>query len=191
MKIDVMVCSVCLTVKVDSRENCVECGGGMFKKELEVPQPPPLPSKTHQELVHEMMVALHIPLHNEGRPGVDNLNFDLLRSLVAEEAKEFNDAMVLLEFVVSTNCGIDPTPYWAEVIDAICDIDVVIHNASNAMGIDTEPFFQEVHRSNMAKAGGPTRPDGKKLKPEGWEPPRIKEMLKEVLDVKQTDEPVG
>lgn len=137
---------------------------------------------SHQKLVHDMMMALNIPLENEDHPRVNNLNFKLLRSLVAEEAKEFNDAMVLLEHVIQMNCGIDLIPYWAEVIDAICDIDVVIHNTSNAMGIDTEPFFQEVHRSNMAKAGGPTRSDGKKLKPKGWEPPRIKEMLKEILD---------
>jgi predicted HAD superfamily Cof-like phosphohydrolase len=43
----------------------------------------------------------------------------------------------------------------------------------------------------MAKAGGPTRADGKKLKPEGWEPPRIKEMLKEVLDGFEADGAVG
>ncbi len=179
----VMVCSVCLTVKADDRKNCVECGGDMFEKGLVPP--------THQQQVHKMMVALGIPLLNEDRPRVDNLRYDLLRDLVAEEAKEFNDAMVLLEHVVSSNCGIDPTPYWAEVIDAIVDIEFVIHNTANAMGIDTEPFFQEVMRSNMEKAGGPTREDGKKLKPKGWKPPRIKEMLEEVLSEFEADESVG
>lgn len=187
MIIEARVCSHCYEVLTDPKgEECV-CGrrNTLVWRKLEVPRP------THQQLVHNMMVELGIPLLNEDKPRVDNLRFDLLRDLVAEEAKEFNDAMVLLEFVVSTNCGIDPTPYWAQVIDAICDIDVVIHNTSNAMGIDIEPFFREVMRSNMEKAGGPTRSDGKKLKPEGWKPPRIKEMLKEVLDGFETDESVG
>lgn len=72
--------------------------------------------------------------------------------------------------------------WWSEVIDAICDIIVVVHNASNIMGIDIEPYFAEVHRTNMAKVGGPIRAsDGKRLKPEGWEPPDILGMLKREL----------
>jgi predicted HAD superfamily Cof-like phosphohydrolase len=31
----------------------------------------------------------------------------------------------------------------------------------------------EVHRANMAKAGGPKRADGKHMKPEGWTPPDV------------------
>jgi hypothetical protein len=30
----------------------------------------------------------------------------------------------------------------------------------------------------MAKVGGPVRPDGKKLKPEGWQPPDIAGILR-------------
>jgi len=136
---------------------------------------------THQGRVHEMMVALAIPLLNEDMPRVDNLNFDLLRALVEEEAREFDAAMLDIEDALELEDEGMLLKAWAEVIDAICDIDVVIHNTSNAMGIDIEPFFQEVHRSNMAKADGPTREDGKKLKPKGWKPPRIREMLEEVL----------
>lgn len=175
MRFNVKVCSICQNVfDASGHEEC-DCGGMMVLRRLELDLP------THQQQTHKMMVAWGIPLCNEKRPRADNLQFALLRDLVAEEAQEFYDAMVRLEFVVSMNCGTDLTPYWAEAIDAICDIDVVIHNASNAMGIDIEPFFQEVMRTNMAKVGGPTRPDGKKLKPEGWEPPRIQEMLEEVL----------
>jgi predicted HAD superfamily Cof-like phosphohydrolase len=66
---------------------------------------------------------------------------------------------------------------WADVIDGMCDIMVVVNNTSNAMGIDLEPFFDEVHKTNMAKVGGPKNEFGKALKPEGWKPPRIREML--------------
>jgi len=71
--------------------------------------------------------------------------------------------------------------WWAEVIDAICDITFVIHNCSNAMGVDIEPFFDEVWRANMRKADGPLREDGKRLKPPGWKPPPIEEMLRNLL----------
>jgi predicted HAD superfamily Cof-like phosphohydrolase len=48
------------------------------------------------------------------------------------------------------------------------------------LGVDLYPFYQEVHKTNMAKLGGPKRADGKQLKPPGWSPPRIEEMLREV-----------
>lgn len=56
-------------------------------------------------------------------------------------------------------------------IDAVCDLEYVLHGALIAVGIDTRPFFEEVHRANMLKTTGPKREDGKQLKPEGWMPP--------------------
>lgn len=45
-------------------------------------------------------------------------------------------------------------------------------------GIDPEPIFAEVHRTNMLKSEGVFNPlTGKILKPEGWKPPRIRELL--------------
>lgn len=49
--------------------------------------------------------------------------------------------------------------------------------AAYSLGLDIKPLFEEVHRTNMLKVGGPTRADGKILKPEGWQPPRIRELL--------------
>lgn len=71
--------------------------------------------------------------------------------------------------------------WWAEVIDAICDITFVIHNCSNAMGVDIEPFFDAVWEANMRKADGPLREDGKRLKPPGWKGPPIETMLRNLL----------
>ncbi len=42
-------------------------------------------------------------------------------------------------------------------------------------------FWDEVHRSNMAKVGGPIRGDGKRLKPEGWTPPDVAGVLAAAL----------
>ena len=163
-----------------------------------------------QKMVHEMLKALGIPLLNEDQPRVSNIRFELLRSLVVEEANEFEMSMVALALcsdrpprwrsaMMNVAHGLEKDEeerdkleamsdqdlvlyWWAEVIDAMCDIIVVVHNTSNAMGIDLEPFFDEVHQTNMAKADGPVREDGKKLKPEGWRPPQIREILEATLE---------
>jgi|SRR5688572_8051413 len=85
--------------------------------------------------------------------------------LIAEELDEFADAVRRQDPVA--------------MIDALCDLLYVVYGAGVALGVDLEPFFREVHRSNMAKAGGDTREDGKQLKPEGWEPPQIAAILEQ------------
>lgn len=52
------------------------------------------------------------------------------------------------------------------------------------LGLDLFPFYEEVHKTNMAKLGGPKREDGKQLKPPGWQPPRIAEILAELRNSK-------
>lgn len=71
-------------------------------------------------------------------------------------------------------------PDLVEVVDGACDLLYVTFGMGVEFGVDLQPFFDEVHRTNMAKEGGATRPDGKTLKPEGWQPPRIAEMLAEL-----------
>lgn len=61
-------------------------------------------------------------------------------------------------------------------IDALCDLLYVTYGAAVAMGIDLEPFYEEVQRANMEKTNGPKREDGKQLKPEGWQPPNHEEV---------------
>jgi len=73
----------------------------------------------------------------------------------------------------------DPTTQ----VDALCDLLVVTFGMAVEMGIDLEPFFDEVHRTNMAKVGGPKRADGKGLKPLGWTPPDIAGLLKRLHGV--------
>lgn len=55
----------------------------------------------------------------------------------------------------------------------------VCYDMAAQFSIDLEPLYQEVHRTNMLKASGPFSPLGKKLKPPGWTPPRIAELLAE------------
>ena len=65
------------------------------------------------------------------------------------------------------------------IADGAADSIVVILGTCVSYGINLRPIWQEVHQSNMAKKGGEKRADGKSLKPEGWQPPRIKELLDE------------
>ena len=78
-----------------------------------------------------------------------------------------------------------PEPDLAEAVDGLCVGLVVTYGTAAAFGIDLEPFYDEVHRTNMAKAGGPVRADGKRLKPPGWQPPRIREMLADIPRLRQ------
>ncbi len=95
----------------------------------------------------------------EGPAPLDSYNGELRVSLIDEEAAEFRAAWERRDRIA--------------MIDALCDIVYVAYGAAVEMGIDLEPFFDEVHRSNMEKTGGAVRRDGKQLKPDGWEPPAI------------------
>lgn len=62
-------------------------------------------------------------------------------------------------------------------IDGLCDLLYVAYGTAVSFGIDIEPFFDEVHRSNMTKASQEKRNDGKVLKGDGWEPPQLAGLL--------------
>jgi hypothetical protein len=68
-----------------------------------------------------------------------------------------------------------------ETADALTDLVVVIVGMALELGIPLDRTWNEVQRSNMAKAGPDgkvtKREDGKVLKPEGWTPPDIKTIM--------------
>lgn len=68
-------------------------------------------------------------------------------------------------------------PNLAEAVDGVCDTIFVAYGTAEDLGVDLEPFYEEVVRSNMAKEGGEVRPDGKLLKPAVWTPPDIQGIL--------------
>ncbi|MGD8452657.1 MAG: nucleoside triphosphate pyrophosphohydrolase family protein [Phycisphaerae bacterium] len=59
-----------------------------------------------------------------------------------------------------------------EMVDALADILVVTYGTAVEMGVDLEPVFAEVQRSNMSKNGGMDA-GGKILKGPGFSPPNI------------------
>ena len=89
--------------------------------------------------------------------------------LIQEEAQELKEALAGQDAV--------------EQLDALIDILVVTAGAVHSLGADAEGAWKEVMRSNFAKIDLRTgkvtrRADGKVLKPQDWEPPRLKGFLR-------------
>jgi predicted HAD superfamily Cof-like phosphohydrolase len=104
-----------------------------------------------------------------------NLRYDLIR----EELEELKVAMGRHMLI--------------EIADAIGDLLYVVYGTAVTYGIDMEEIFAEIHRSNMTKVGGSKRADGKLLKPDTYDPPKIapilneqiEEMVVEMFDIKE------
>ena len=64
----------------------------------------------------------------------------------------------------------------------LADLLYVVYGAAVSYGIDMEPVFLEVQRSNMSKVGGYKREDGKWVKPPTYSPAKIKPILEKQAD---------
>ncbi len=97
---------------------------------------------------------------------LDEKTTKLRHDLIAEELNEFG---------LAAHDG-----NLVKVADAIADLLYVVYGTAVSYGIDIEPIFAEVHRSNMSK-GDPEvirAPNGKVLKAANWSPPNIEEKLR-------------
>ncbi|HJR76879.1 MAG TPA: MazG nucleotide pyrophosphohydrolase domain-containing protein [Nitrospiraceae bacterium] len=59
----------------------------------------------------------------------------------------------------------------------LADLLYVIYGTAVSCGIDMDPVFREVHRSNLTKVGGYKRGDGKWVKPATYSPAQIGPIL--------------
>ncbi len=91
-------------------------------------------------------------------------------SRVKLRIKMIKDALEELELAIEAND-------MPEIADALSDLDYVIIGAGVEWGIYLPDVFDEVHRANMRKVGGPKDDLGKQLKPPGWKPPDIEGVL--------------
>lgn len=89
---------------------------------------------------------------------------DLRRRLVTEEYQELMDAMDAQDLEA--------------IADACVDLVYVVIGCALAHGLPVDALWTAVHHANMAKTKGPKRPDGKQLKPPGWQPPNVAAILK-------------
>lgn len=95
--------------------------------------------------------------------------FNLYVKLISEEYQELSDAISALD--------------KTETLDALVDILVVTIGAIHSMGADAKGAWQEVMKTNLAKIDPVTgrvnrREDGKILKPQDWQPPRLQPFLR-------------
>lgn len=123
-------------------------------------------------------------------PAMPSLEVRKLRvKLIAEELCEFAEAMgVLLSIEYAGNVSdlyevnVTENPLGAPDlilgIDATTDLKVVVIGADIAMGIDGEPCWDEVHRSNMSKfIDGHRREDGKWIKGPSYSPANLAPII--------------
>ncbi len=59
----------------------------------------------------------------------------------------------------------------------LADLLYVVYGTAVSYGIDMEPVFAEVQRSNMSKVGGHKREDGKWVKPTSYSPANLQPIL--------------
>lgn len=89
-------------------------------------------------------------------------------NLINEEAKEFEEATNAKDIV--------------KVADALADLLYVVYGAALTYGLDMEPIFREVQRSNMSKVWedgtvAKREIDGKILKPPTYSPADITKVI--------------
>ena len=91
-----------------------------------------------------------------------NEESSLWKDLIYEEFKELMNANNLVEVA-------------SEAIDLI----YVTIGLLNNLGVDGQKIFEAIHAANMRKTPVTKRADGKILKPEGWQPANIEEIIYE------------
>lgn len=137
-------------------EDCVENSRELFRQRRQA-------KRTAGNVMQRMVQAFHEGMDQPvgETPGMQDTQ--LRHALIAEEARETLEAIENNDFVGA--------------IDGMCDLLYVVFGTAVAFGVDLQPYFEAVHASNMAKAGGPVRADGKRQKPPGWTPPDIAGLL--------------
>lgn len=115
-----------------------------------------------QKMVQEFHEQFDI--HIATAPSVPGEGTQTLRNrLIQEEFEEFQEAMHNKDL-----------PNMAK---ELADLLYVVYGTAVSLGIDMEPVFQEVHRSNMSKVGGHKREDGKWVKPPTYSPASLEAIL--------------
>ncbi len=103
-------------------------------------------------------------IHISTTPSVPGEATQILRNrLIQEEFEEFQEAMQSKDL--------------SAMAKELADLLYVVYGTAVSLGIDMEPVFKEVHRSNMSKVGGYKREDGKWVKPPTYSPASLDIIL--------------
>ena len=96
---------------------------------------------------------------------IDGPTRDLRIRLIQEEFDELKEALAVEDL--------------SSIAKEMADLLYVVYGTAVSYGIDMDPVFREVHRSNMSKVGGYKREDGKWVKPDTYSPARIEPIVAE------------
>lgn len=109
-----------------------------------------------QQAVLEFHKAFNILVNNT--PSILDRRTQRLRlDLIQEELNELEVALQEENLV--------------EVADALADLLYVVYGTAISCGMDIDPIFEAVHKSNMSKVGGHMAENGKWIKPPTYNPP--------------------
>ena len=143
-----------------------------------------------QMLVRDFHRMTGEPIKDAPEPP-DEAQAVLRAKLVLEEALELAEALGVIVMTPVRDSGeasvvdverVEVYPYkkpnLVAVVDALRDLEYVIHGTEIALGVAdvTDETFLEVHRSNMEKQ--PVDYGKKAIKPAGWKPPKIADVLR-------------
>ena len=94
---------------------------------------------------------------------VDGRTRELRVKLIQEEFDELKEALAAEDL--------------SSIAKEMADLLYVVYGTAVSYGIEMDPVFREVHRSNMSKVGGYKREDGKWVKPATYSPACIEPIL--------------
>ncbi len=124
-----------------------------------------------QQMVQEFHQQFNI--HVAPRPALPDEPTQTLRSrLIQEEFDEFQEAMQSNDL--------------SAMAKELADLLYVVYGTAVSLGIDMEPVFKEVHRSNMSKVGGYKREDGKWVKPPTYSPASLEAIISTQMESPKT-----
>jgi predicted HAD superfamily Cof-like phosphohydrolase len=112
-------------------------------------------------------------IHIAATPSAPDESTQILRNrLIQEEFDEFQEAMQSKDLTAMAK--------------ELADLLYVVYGTAVSLGIDMEPVFKEVHRSNMSKVGGYKREDGKWVKPPTYSPASLDAIISTQLESPKT-----
>ena len=115
-----------------------------------------------QDMVAEFHRKFDIPVGE--KPAIPPDTTRQLRvRLIQEEFAELQEAMAAQDL--------------PGVAKELADLLYVVYGTAVSYGVDMDPVFREVHRSNLSKVGGYKREDGKWVKPPTYSPADVKSLL--------------
>ncbi len=121
----------------------------------------------------QMVLEFHeqFDIHVATQPAIPDEATQKLRiRLIQEEFNELQEALTIQDL--------------SAIAKELADLLYVVYGTAVSCGVDMEPVFREVHRSNMSKIGGHKRDDGKWVKPPTYSPAQIQTILNVQLNTR-------